>query len=324
MSLLDTSRFWNLEKDFFLESENSGADYYNTYADFIKQSKINSNLKKFKYNNVFNFVPSYGSSSSITFLNIVSEYGDNYVSSEPSSINRIAFEFNLKFDNRSDEEAGKIINYINSKNGADFFPFQSQEREGLDFTNAYKSLYSIKPYIIQEFYCNSITSSSNYIDNNNINLNFTSDLFSQFTMRNLIYAECLPSETKNLINEYWGKERLDIRPSYPLSREEDFNVSDIKLGSSKQFSEKDGVNSKLAAINLSFKSVDDETLLKLMSFFISKQGYESFELELEKPEKKIINVTTSRIEHTFLYMNAHDIKITVSEVPVRKKFFFKP
>ena len=324
MNILNKKQFWNLEKDYYLSSENVGADHYNTYADFIKQSKIDSSLKKFKYNNFFNFIPSYGSSASITFLNNISEYGDNYISIEPSSMNRIAMEFDLKFENRSDEEADQIITYINSKNGSSYFPFQFMERNNLSSSDAYKSLYSIKPYLTQEFYCESISSSSNYTETNNINLSFINDLNSQFNMRNIIYANSLPQETKDIINEYWDKERLDIRPSYPLTRDEDFKTKDTKLGSSKTFREIDSVNPKLASINLNFNSIDDVTLIKLLAFFIAKQGYETFELELERPEKRIVTVTSARIDHTFLYMNAHDLKVRVAEVPVRRKFFFKP
>lgn len=324
MNTLNKTRFWNLEKDYYVDSENVGADFYNDYESFIKGSKIDSSLKNFKYNNPFSFIPSYNSSVSITFLNKVSSYGDNYISIEPQSLNRIIFEANLNFDNRNDDESSNIVEYINSKKGADYFPLQMIDRNGLSDENAYKSLFSIKPYFVQEFSCNKITSSSTYKGDNNIQLIFLNDLITQATVRNIIYVNSMPEDKKQIINEYWHKEKLDIRPSYPLSREEDFKVSNASLGSSKTYIEKDGVNPKLATINLNFNGIDDDTLLKLLAFFLSKQGYESFEFELEKPEKKVINVTASKIQHTFLYMNSHNVSISISEVPVRRKFFFKP
>ena len=56
--VINTKRFWNHEKDFYDTTDNSGGDYYNTYSDFIKKSKIESSIKKFKYKNPFNFIQS--------------------------------------------------------------------------------------------------------------------------------------------------------------------------------------------------------------------------------------------------------------------------
>ena len=62
--------------------------------------------------------------------------------------------------------------------------------------NAYKSLQSMNPYMIQEFKCSSINSSANYTDSNSISLDLVNDLSSKFNSRNIIYVESLPQEKK--------------------------------------------------------------------------------------------------------------------------------
>lgn len=317
--VVNKKHFWSLDKDFYDTTENSGGGYYNSYSDFVKNSKIETNLKNFKYKNPFSFIPSYGASVSINFLNKVSNYGNNYLMVEEDGLNRIIITFELSFENRGDDESDDIISYINSKGGAKYFPLQFIERDGLSIENAYKSLFSINPYMIQEFKCSSISSSSNYVDSNSIKLDLINDLVTKFNSRNIIYSESLPQKDKDVINDYWGKSSLDIQPSYPLSRDEDFNVKELKLGNSKSHSEEDGINAKLMSLSLKFEAINDETLLKLLSFFISKHGTETFEFELQRPERKTVNFMCSQINHTFLYMGSHDLTVRVSEVPIKRK-----
>jgi hypothetical protein len=73
------------------------------------------------------------------------------------------------------------------------------------------------------------------------------------------------------------------------------------------------------SLSLKFEAINDETLLKLLSFFISKHGTETFEFELQRPERKTVNFMCSQINHTFLYMGSHDLTVRVSEVPIKRK-----
>ncbi len=321
---LDTKNFWNFDRDFYLSSDNLGGTYYNSYSEFVKNSKIDQNLKNFKYNNPFTFIPSYGSSVSIGFINDVAKYGNSYFMMEQPGINRIMFAADLRFENRNDEESDQILKYINQKEGANFFPFQSVDREQLSQQDAYRSLYSMKPYLVQDFNCSNISSSNIYVNNNTINLEFNNDLNNQISAKNIIYAESLPNEIKAIINEYWNKEELDIQPSYSLSRDEVYATKNIKFGRSKSFIERDGINNKLVSLDLNFEAIKDDILLKLLSFFISKQGFETFQFELQKPEKRKLHFYCSEINHEFLYMGSHNLNVRINQVPIKRKFFFKP
>jgi len=322
---LDLKNFWNLdERDFYQNSNNQGADYYNSYSSFVKNSKTDQTLKNFKYSNPFSFIPSYGSTVNIAFVSDVNKYGNSYFLMEPRGLNRLIFSLDLNFENRSDDESDLIIKYINEREGALHFPFQTLERVGLSQQDAYKSLYSMKPYMVQDFTCSKISSSNNYVNNNSINLQFDNTLYSQLNSKQIIYSESLPSESKNIIEEYWNKGELDIQPSYSLDREEIYALKNIQLGSSRTFKEKNGINNKLVSIDLKFNAIKDDVLLKLLAFFISKQGFETFQFQLEKPEKRKLNFYCSEINHTFLYMDSHDLNVRINEVPVRRRFFHKP
>jgi len=315
--------FWNLNKDYYLEADNSGADFYNSYSDFTKKSKTDTNLKKFKYNNPFKFIPSYGSSMSIAFLNNIDNFGDFYLMLEEDGFNRIALNLSLRFESRGDKEAKDILNYIDNKTQGkeNYFPVQYNDSTNLTSENLYKSLYSLKPYVVQEFKCEDSNSTSTYLDNNSISLTLNNDLMSRLTSRNIIYAESLPEKEKQLIKSYWRKDKLDIQPIYPLNKGESFNEESIRLGSSKPYKVLNKINPKFYSFEMEFKSIDDETLLKLLSFFISKNGMETFEFDLREPEAKTINLMCSKLQHDFLYMNSHTLKATVAEVPVPFKYY---
>ena len=93
-------------------------------SEFISGSKIDSTLKNYEYKNPFTFTPSYGSSVNIFFVNDTIEYSDGYSYLSPKLTNNISIDFNLNFNNRSNEESGEIIDYINLRSGFKDFPYQ--------------------------------------------------------------------------------------------------------------------------------------------------------------------------------------------------------
>ena len=301
--MFNSGKFWNLEKDFYSEPTNASPANYNTYKEFVTGSKVDNVLKNFEYEDPFNFIPSYGSSVSVGFYSNMQEFGDNYRNSNQGGVlNRIAISLNLNFSSRGDLESENIINYIKSKEGGQKFIFQPTANAGLSQQNSYKSLYSIEPYFSQEFSCNNIDIEHQYIDHNNISLNFINQDYSQFSVKNLLKINSMPQHKKDIIDEYSSKYHLDIEPSYAITRDEPLHLTRFNFASSRAFDDKGGVNRSVTNLELSYNGITDEILLKLLSFFFSKQGHETFTFTLKKPEEKTLN---------FFYSPSYLIKETI-------------
>jgi hypothetical protein len=318
--MLNTGTFWNLEKDYYSEVTNVGAGKYNSYGEFITGSKVNSLIKNFEYEDPFDFYPSYGSTATVTFGTDMTEFGDYYLNANQPNLNRVILDFDLDFSNRGDEESEKIIAYIKGKEGGGPFPCQPMKRGGLSQQDAFKSLYSIQPYFAQELKCFGISTEHQYVGHNNIKLNFLNQDYSQFSVRNLLYVEGMPQDKKDIIDEYFSKYHLDIAPSYSFTRAEPLNLTRFNLRKSRPFEGSGGVNKSSIIIDLEYNSITDEILLKLLSFFISKQGYETFSFDLKEPDKRTLDFVCPKIDHTYLYKNSNNLRVTLEESHIRRRF----
>jgi len=316
----NSGQFHNLEKDYYSETTNAGGGNYNTYGDFISGSKVDSTLKNFEYENSFSFTPSYGSSVQIDFVSEIMEYGNGYITQTPLGLNRILFSMSLDFNNRSDSESEKIINYIAERKGASKFMFQPIPRPGLSSSDAHKSLYSLKPYFLQEFICENIPTQIAYTDNNSIKLNFINDEMSALNIKSILHIESMSSAEKNIIDEYRQKYVLDLNPSVSMSREITIRNQAFQSAQSKSFYTTDGENVRKENLRLTFEKIDDAKLLKILSFFIFKQGVESFKFKVKRPDERTAEFMCMSIDHTYLYKGTHTVSVSIFEVPIKKRF----
>jgi phage-related protein len=316
----EISKFNNLLKDYYSESANAGEGKYNTFESFATNSKTDSTLLDFEYENPFSFIPSYGSEVMINFLNNKINYGDGYSVQRSSMLNRIFVNLSLKFDNRSDAESKEIIDFINSTKGYKKFIFQPIKRSGLSSADAYKSLYSLSPYFVQEFTSQGPEIQSNYSDSNNIALNFANQNFTLFDLKSIIKVESMPSYRKAIIDEYAVKPHLDLLPSYAVDKSINLrnNIADFR-DAKIQIAE-DGVNENEISLNLSYNNIDDEKLLKLLSFIINKQGMQTFTFDVKGPVKERREFLCTSIRHKFVFKGVHDVSISISEQAIKKSF----
>ena len=319
--LLNTGQFWNLEKDFFDESVNSNPLNYNTYEEFITGSKSNLNLKKFQYEDPFKFTPSYGSSVSIIFYQDTPSMGDSYVSVNQALMNRVEISFDLQFNDRGNEETDRLNSYIDSKEGHKVFPFQMFNQNDLTSQELYKSLYSLPPYFVQEFKCVEKQMENIYTDHNSMKLTLLNQDYSQFSVRNILRVNSMPQEKKDIIDEYSSKYHLDIKPSYSITRDEEYNLDRFQMGNrTRPFEKSKGINKTITDIRLEFNAITDDILLKLLAFFISKQGFETFTFDLENPDLKTLNYFCRSIDHTYLFTNSHSLSVSLEESYIRRRF----
>ena len=315
-----SGQFWNLSREYYDENINAGVGKYNTYQEFLTGSKLDSTLKNFEYTGQFSFIPSYGSSVDIDFANNITEYGDGYDYINQKSLNRVYVQYNLQFNSRSDNEAKEIIEFAENTKGYKTFPFQIISKSKLSSPNEYKSLYSLQPYFIQDFICEDINVDNYYEGSSSIQLIFLNQDYSTLNIKNILQVESMPTEEKEIINEYRNKYELDIMPSYSFSRTINMFKERFESLQSRTVFGDNGENQKKNLISLNWNSVDDKKLLKLLSFFIFKQGVESFKFKIKEPSSHTGEFVCLSISHTFVYKGIHNLSVDVYETAIKKRF----
>ena len=162
-----------------------------------------------------------------------------------------------------------------------------------------------------------------YHENNNLTLNFRNQDFSHLTSKYILYSESLPQEQKDAINEYSDKNVLDIMPSYPYSISKTFNSINTGpfLSDSRNEVSRNGKHPSMLVASLTFDKISNLTLIKLLSFFISKQGYETFHF-VDK-EGETYKFSAPKIEHSYLFKNSHTLKVICIQEHIDRKFHWK-
>lgn len=319
---INTSNFWNVNNvPYYREEDNLGADYYNTYEDFLMQSKSDAELKKFKFFENFPFTPSYGSSVRFSFVSYASEYGHGYIMQNQSKLNRIMVSYDLRFDSINNSKTKKILDFVDKKGGYEDFSMQSISRDSVSGAEAYKSLFSMRPYMIQNFTCAEKTVTQNYVNNNTVNLSFQNNDFSQLNYKNILYAECLPESRKEIINEYFYKRHLDIQPSYSITREENIATFANQFKNARTFLGWDSKNPHKVTLQLRYDNIDDDSLLKIISLMIGAQGFETFTFNIDDSgTQNVSNFLCQEFTHTFVYNGVHSLSLNLESFNIKRSF----
>lgn len=302
-----------LNRDYFQESENTGSDHYNTYEDFLNGSRGDEVLKKFKIKNPMNLIPSYGSSAVIDFSFDFTRSNNGHVVQDMSRLNRVKFAMNLNFDNLNLKDANYLVNYFEDTKAGNKFIFQPNDYDSFDNQNKYKSLYSIPPYFVQEFELDSYGVKSSNNNTATINTTFMADNFSQLNLRNIIYIESMPELEKELINDYFFREELDIQPSY----DQNFAAKGISRtfseGKSLNFSEPDSEMNFNNTSSFTYTGVSDNEALKIISFFLQKQAFQTIKFSVKGVRERQLHMHCKKITHDFVFKNTNNINVVLAE-----------
>lgn len=302
-----------LNRDYFIESQNVGTDHYNTYADFLTGSKTDENLKKFKINNPMYLVPSYGSKVTIDFSTNFTRSNNGHVVHDMYNLNRASFMMTLDFAYINLRDASYLINFFEKTKAGEKFIFQPYSYDELDISDKYKSLYSIPPYFVQEFELESYGVKQSDSKTASISTTFMADKLSQLNLRNIIYIEALPQAQKEIIDDYLFREELDIQPSYEQSFAAKGVSQTFSEGKALAYSQSDSEMNFNKSMNLIYKGVSDTEALKIISFFLQKQGFETIRFKLKDPRPREVHMHCNNIEHTFVFKNSNDISVTLVE-----------
>jgi len=302
-----------LNRDYFIESQNIGSNNYNTYSDFLKGSRGDKNLKKFKFNNPMTLMPSYGSKVTIDFSINFMRSNNGHVVHDMYNLNRVSFRMNLDFSYLNLRDGYYLIDFFEKTKAGEKFIFQPKPYDELDISNKYKSLYSLEPYFVQEFEFESYGVQQSDPNTASISTTFMADNLSQLNLRNIIYIEALPEKQKEIINDYFFREELDIQPSYEQSFAAKGVSQTFSEGKGLAYSKSDSEMNFNNSFNLIYKGVSDAEALKIISFFLQKQGFETIKFKTKGPRPRELHVHCKTIEHNFVFKNSNDITVTLME-----------
>jgi hypothetical protein len=220
---------------------------------------------------------------------------------------------NLKFDNINIRDANYLVKYIEDRKAGTKFMFQPENYESLGTDHKYKSLYSVPPYFVQEFECESYSIDFNSEKTASIGTTFMADNFSQLNLRNIIYIESMPEFEKEIINDYFFKEELDIQPSDGQGFSARGSSKTFSEGKSLAYSESDTEMEFNNSASLVYKGVSDLEALKIISFFLQKQSFETFKLKTKGVHPRELDMHCKKINHNFVFKNSNDISVSVAE-----------
>lgn len=302
-----------LQRSYFEESSNVGTDYYNTYEEFLNGSRGDEVLKNFKIKNPMYLMPSYGSSVNIDFEFEFTRSNNGHAVQDMSRLNRVKFGMNLNYNDINLKDANYLVQYFEDTRAGNKFMFQPNDYDNFDVQNKYKSLYSIPPYFVQEFELDSYGLKSSNNNTASLTTTFMADNFSQLNLRNIIYIESMPEAEKELINDYFFRKELEIQPSYDQAFTAKGGSRTFSEGKSLYFSEPDSEMNFNNTAGLSYKGVSDQDALKIISFFLQKQCFETVKFSTKGVRPRQMHMHCKKITHDFVFKNSNDITVTLAE-----------
>lgn len=309
-----SGKFWDLKKSYFDETVNSPGGFYNNFEQFSSGIRTDSTLKNFTYESPFNYIPSYGSSVDISFDNDIIEYGESYSSFDPVYLNNIRFSMNLNFTDKSDEQASGISTYIENAGSHGKFPYQIKDRIGLTNQEAYKSLYSVPPYFVQDFRCESLNVDKKFKDNNDVSMFLVNENLSIFSMKNILEMPCMPESQRQIISGARSADSLGIKPSHSLPITTNLKSQRFASRNSRNFTESDGINSSANSYDLTYNNLNNEELLEVLNFYIYRMGAKKFNFKITEPYVREGSFLCRGVNHNYVFKNNHTVRVKILEV----------
>tara|TARA_R110000824_G_scaffold263400_2_gene452133 strand:+ start:5336 stop:6283 length:948 start_codon:yes stop_codon:yes gene_type:complete len=312
---LNTEQFWDLNRDYYISIPGNAWDTYEKFINGIRTSPI---VDGFAFKSPFNYVPSYGSTMTVSMVNDTIRFGDGYQSISPGMMNKYSIVAVLPFTDRGDEETESIVNYIKENGSHRYFPYQQTTWESLPMDSiageGYKSLYSIPPYFVHEFRCLDLSITKGHSGRNSISLVLENTIFSDFTIRNLINLPSLPAATRAIINTAANSDVLDEKPSLAVPSTVTMSTSAFGGVSARTHHEKNGINNIKHSYELTFENINDTKLLKLISFILNKGGSGKFKFTSPEPFSETKNYVCQGFRHIYVFKGIHSFEISIIEV----------
>ena len=170
------------------------------------------------------------------------------------------------------------------------------------------------PYFVQEFTCKSINTRQDYPDNNSIKTIFLNNDVSDFTAHNILEIPSMPERLRTIISGARGSREFNEKPSFVLQKEIAMRSSSFSSSTSRPCYSEDGINDSVYVLDLRFENIDDEKLLKILSFIIEKKGTEPFDYELTSPHSGKRSFVCGGAEHIYKFKGVHDLSCKFMEV----------
>lgn len=297
--------FWGIERGYLTTT--SSADH----EQFKKDVLTGATIDNFEYENPFDFIPSYGATTSLNFNNNFVQFGDGYSSISSVGLNNISIQMDLPFYEREASEIEQIIEHVEGNIGNPF-PFQTVKYVDLDSSEKYKALYSIPPYFQQEFQCEGIERNYSRGEYQNVDLVFVNKNISFFSKDYIFAIPSMPAPFYNKIKAEIKKDTFEHIPDQSLSQTSLFRVKKFGSIKSRAFTGKERVNEKTLTYDLLFDTIDLEKMTLILAFMVSKAGtwfYFSPDGQAATRKKFICNEISQR----YTYNNVFSVRCRIAE-----------
>jgi len=295
--------FWGIERGYLA----SPASHEQFKKDVLTGTTINS----FEYEDPFNFIPSYGATTSLNFNNNFIQFGDGYSSLSSQGLNNVSMQMNLPFYEREASEIEQIIEHVEKHIGSPF-PFQTVKYDDLEPNEKYKALYSVPPYFQQEFQCEGIERNYSRGEYQNVDLVFGNKNISLFSKDYIFAIPSMPTNFYDKIKAEIKKDTFEHIPDQSLNETSLFRVKKFGSTKSRPFAGKERINDKTLTYDLLFDPIDLEKMTLILAFMMSKAGtwfYFSPDGKESSRKKFICN----EISQSYTYNNVFSVRCRIAE-----------
>jgi phage-related protein len=286
------------------------------------------------------YTPSYG--ATVEFSADLSAYTttDNYMHIMPKGLNHLQMKMNLPFENKKQEDARKILGYIESLNGTGNFLYTDPAQiykpirmfcDNIENSFNENDLHTVSVSLSSDQAASLLKWDTAYITGSNMKGEYSTGVaYSRFdVVRNIaanannlydsfyyVTGDISVGENTAISNAKFTKEFF-FQPTYPAQISKETSVIKTELPYSFTKRTDFGMHANvLKSLKLDFKGVSDNEARCILHFLCGKQGYRKFQYKLPKIYDQNKYFFSNQWSHTFVYKNVNDISVTIIEDPL--------
>ena len=286
------------------------------------------------------YYPSYG--GTVEFSADLSSYTtvDNYMHIMPKGLNHLQMKMNLPFENKKQEDARKIVAYIESLNGTGYFEYTDPAQiykpinlfcENIENSFNENDIYTVNLSLSSDQMSSLLKWDTAYITGSNMKGDYSTGVaYSKYdVVRNTgvnpnnmydsfyyVTGDISAGQNTGISDSRFSKEFF-FQPTYPTQISKETSV--IKTDMPYSFTKRSdfGMHANvLKSLKLDFKGISDNEARCILHFLCGKQGYRKFQYKFPKIYQQDKYFFSNQWTHTFVYKNVNDISVTLIEDPL--------
>lgn len=286
------------------------------------------------------YYSSYG--ATVEFSADLSSYTtvDNYMHIMPKGLNHLQMKMNLPFENKKQEDARKIVAYIESLNGTGYFEYTDPAQiykpinlfcENIENSFNENDIYTVNLSLSSDQMSSLLKWDTAYITGSNMKGDYSTGVaYSKYdVVRNTgvnpnnmydsfyyVTGDISAGQNTGISDSRFSKEFF-FQPTYPTQISKETSV--IKTDMPYSFTKRSdfGMHANvLKSLKLDFKGISDNEARCILHFLCGKQGYRKFQYKFPKIYQQDKYFFSNQWTHTFVYKNVNDISVTLIEDPL--------